>query len=215
MKEQDKPVAVLSGDIIGSTTLSHGEYEDLLYTLRNELTFVCSLYKNNHFEINRGDSFQVLVYDAEHAAKYALLIKTGLRQINKGYDCRVSIGIGKDVSFRHYPGNSTGDSFTLSGRTLNEMTSETIKITTPNSTFNEQFELLTRYLDHQVSELTIRQCEIMHVLLRNNESLTQKKVAEILDVSRVSVHRSMHTANLKLITDYVDLFSKKVREFFF
>lgn len=213
-EELTRPIAVLSGDIVRSTELSHNMYEDLLYTLHNQLTFIRTLNPNNRFEITRGDSFQVLIQDAENAATYALLLRTSLKSENKNYDCRISIAIGHDVSIRHTIASSTGDAFTLSGRALDNMTSDTLKVSTLLQPFNEHFGLLTKYLDAQISAMTERQCAITYIILKNQQSLTQKEIAELLGVNRVSVNRSINTANLNLITEYTQLFSQKVREFY-
>lgn len=213
-EERVRPIAVLSGDIVRSTELEHSIYEDLLYTLHNQLSLIRSLNPNNKFEVTRGDSFQVLVRDVENAATYALLLRTSLKSRNNNYDCRISLAIGHDVSIRHTIGSSTGDAFTLSGRALDNMTTDTLKISTLVQPFNEHFGLLTKYVDHQISEMTERQCAITYIILKNQDSLTQKEIAELLGVNRVSVNRSINSANLNLITEYTQLFSQKVREFF-
>lgn len=213
-EERVKPIAVLSGDIIRSTELEHSMYEDLLYTLHNQLSLIRSLNPKNKFEVTRGDSFQVLILDVENAAKYALLLRTSLRGRNNNYDCRISLAIGHDVSIRHTIGSSTGDAFTLSGRALDSMTTDTLKISTLVQPFNEHFGLLTKYLDHQISEMTERQCAITYIVLKNQHSLTQKEIAELLGVNRVSINRSINSSNLSFITEYTELFSQKVREFF-
>lgn len=211
---QIKPVAVLSGDIIRSTELEHSVYEDLLYTLHSQLTFIRSFNPNNKFEIARGDSFQVLIQDVENAATYALLLRTGLKSKNSNYDCRISIAIGNNVSVRHTIASSTGDAFTMSGRALDNMTSDTLRIATLLKPFNEYFGLLTKYLDHQISEMTERQCAITYTILKNKQSLTQKEIAELLGVNRVSVNRSINSGNINFVTEYTQLFSQKVKEFF-
>lgn len=213
-KEKSRYIAVLSGDIIRSTELSHDMYEKLLYTLHYQLTLICSRNSKNKFEITRGDSFQVLLEDPENAATYALLIRTSLKSENENYDCRISIAIGHDVSIRHTISKSTGDAFTLSGRTLNDMSSDTLKITTLQQPFNEHFNLLTKYLDHHISGMTERQCAITYLELKYQQHLTQKEIAELLGANRVSINRSIKTANIKLTTEYTQLFSQKVKEFF-
>ncbi len=213
-EELSKPIAVISGDIIRSSELPHNMYEDLLYTLHNQLVFIRTINPNNKFEISRGDSFQILIQDVENAAKYALLLRTSLRSSHNNYDCRLSIAIGHDVSIRHTIASSTGDAFTMSGRALDNMTSDTFKVTTLLQPFNEHFGLLTKYLDHHISGMTERQCAITHILLKNQQSLTQKEIAELLGVNRVSVNRSINSANLNFITEYTQLFSQKVSEYF-
>ncbi|WP_370978296.1 hypothetical protein [Agaribacterium sp. ZY112] len=213
-EEQNKPIAVLSGDVIGSSELSHEAYEELLYTLNTQLTFIRSLHPNNKFEISRGDAFQVLVDDAENAAKYALLIRTSLLSTSSRYDCRISVAIGHDVSIRHTVASSTGDAFTLSGRALDNMSSDALKVTTLSPPFNDCFALLTSYVDHHVSEMTERQSAITYIMLKNQKPITQKEIAQQLGANRVSINRSINTAKLNFITEYTQLFSLKVREFF-
>lgn len=214
--QQDKNslIAVLTGDIVRSTDLSDLLYDDLLYTLHNQLTLVSNYHTANRFEVTRGDSFQVIIYDPENAAKYALLIRTSLKSRNIDYDCRISIGIGRNPAIRHSIGNSTGEAFTLSGRALDSMSPKTLTISTLNEHFNEHFALLTRYLDQQVSEMTERQCGIAYILLKNNFSVTQGDIAERLGASRVSINRSMKVASLPLVEEYILLFSKKIKEYF-
>lgn len=215
-QEEDKKnsIAVLTGDIVRSTDLSNAKYEDLLYTLYNQLTLVCEFHPLNKFEVTRGDSFQIILHDPENAAKYALLIRTSLKSRSDDYDCRISIAIGYDAAIRYSIGKSTGDVFTLSGRALDAMSTETLKISTQNDNFNENFGLLTKYLDQQVSDMTGRQCAIAYILLKTKTSLTQGEIAEKLGASRVSINRSIKSASLTLVDEYILLFSKKIKEYF-
>jgi len=207
-------IAVLTGDIVGSTNFPHSMYEDLLYTLQNQLTLIRNEHPSNEFDITRGDSFQVILHNPEDAAKYALLIRTSLKSRNIRFDCRISIGIGHNSAIRHNIGNSTGDAFTLSGRTLDKMSSDRLKISTLNNNFNDNFTLLTKYIDQQISELTERQSEIAYIMLKAIAPLTQGEIAKMLGANRVSINRSINLVNLTFINEYTLLFSKKIKEFF-
>jgi len=213
-EDKNTSISVLSGDIVRSTALSNAMYDDLLYTLHEQLTLICNDHPLNRFEVTRGDAFQVILYNPKDAAKYALLIRVGLKSRNSHFDCRISIGIGANAAIRHNIGNSTGDAFTLSGRALDSMSSETLKISTHNETFNAHFTLLTKYVDHQVSALTERQCAITYILLTKTGALTQGNIADMLGANRVSINRSIKSANLSFINEYILLFAKKTEEFF-
>lgn len=215
-KQDDKNtvIAVLTGDIVRSTALSQLMYDDLLYRLNSQLTLICNNHPSNQFAITRGDSFQVILHDPEHAAKYALLIRTSLKSRCIDYDCRISIGIGRDPVIRQSIGHSTGDAFTLSGRTLDEMKTHTLKISTLDNQFNEHFHLLTEYVDQQVATMTERQCAIAYLLLTKDKPLTQGEIADKLGANRVSINRSIKSANITLIEDYIILFAKKITEYF-
>lgn len=210
--ESNQVIAVMTGDIVRSTQLPHAIYEDLLYTLHTVLTHICDNHHHNKFETSRGDSFQVVLHDPQHAAKYALLVRASLKAQHPHFDCRISIGLGYDTAIRHKISQSTGDAFTLSGRALDEMTVERLQMTSLNATFNQHFALLTKYVDLQLCQMTVRQCAIATLVISNQPPLTQGEIAETLGVNRVSVNRSMKRASIGLLLEYSELFNLKVEE---
>ncbi|WP_139691514.1 helix-turn-helix domain-containing protein [Aeromonas sobria] len=211
MKDDTDVVAVLTGDIVGSTSLSDAKYEDMQYTLYSELTDICTS-NSNRYEITRGDAFQLIITAPEKAAIYSLLIRASLK--GRGYDCRISIGIAKNSTLRDSVSKSTGEAFILSGRSLDKMKAESLVVSTSNERFNEDLNLLTKYVDRHVSKMTSLQCQIGYYLLKTNNKLTQREIAEMIGVSRVTVTRSIGAAEIYLLRDYVDFFSKKVKEIF-
>jgi hypothetical protein len=214
-KKNRQAIAVLTGDIVGSTSIPDEEYEDLLYTLHNQLSDICNQHQHNEHQVMRGDSFQIIIHDPENSALYALLLRTSLKERSSYFDCRISIGIGigdNDV-IRHTVGNSTGEVFSHSGRALDLMKNETLIITSSNNSFNEHFSLLTKYIDRQVSEMTERQCAIAYLKLKD-KTLKHIDIANLLKTKRESVSRSIKAAKLDLLEEYVLLFDKKVTEQF-
>lgn len=210
--ERKQPtIAVLTGDIVSSTSIPNDKYDDLLYTLQNQLSYICSKHQDNEHLIMRGDSFQIIIHDPQNASLYALLLRTSLKERSPDFDCRISIGISKNDVIRHTVGNSTGDAFTQSGRALDLMKNETLIISSSDKYFNEHFGLLTKYIDNQISEMTERQCAIAYLKLKDR-TLTQANIAEELNTQRESISRSIKTSKLDLLEEYVLLFNKKVKE---
>lgn len=206
-------IAVLTGDIVRSTSIPDEEYEDLLYTLHNQLSYICNQHKHNEHQVMRGDSFQIIIHDPHNASLYALLLRTSLKERSSDFDCRISIGIGDNDVIRHTVGNSTGEAFTHSGRALDLMKNETLIISSSDNSFNEHFHLLTKYVDNQVSEMTERQCAIAYLKLKDRK-LKQIDIAKLLNTKRESISRSIKAAKLDLLEEYVLLFHKKVDELF-
>lgn len=206
---QQSITAVLTGDVVNSRKLSDEKYEDLLYTLNNLLAFVCLQHNENQHQMMRGDSFQVVIHDAKHALRYAVLIRTGLKERHASFDCRISIGIGKNEVIRHNIGNSTGDAFTLSGQALDSMKQARLSVMSPSLGFNNNIQLLIKYLDHQINEFTQRQSAICSLKLRNKE-LTQQDIADVLEANRVSISRSLKASRFDLLQANVSLFTQHI-----
>lgn len=204
-------IAVLTGDIVKSRQLEQAHYDDLLYSLNNVLSYIKEQHGENAVQLMRGDSFQVIVNDVENALCYALLIRLALKERNENFDCRISIGVGNHEAIRHRVGNSTGDAFTLSGQQLDAMKQQRLVVTSVDSYFNDKLSVLIGYLDHQVTEMTKRQCAIAYLKLKSS-GLTQQDIADVFDVNRVSISRSMKAARFDLIHSTIDLFEHWVKE---
>jgi len=209
-KSTDKPIiAVITGDIVQSSSIPNALYEDLLYTLHSQLTYICTQHDNNSHQVMRGDSFQIIIHDVKQAFRYALLLRTALKAQNSLFDCRLSIGIGHHDPIRYKVGYSTGEAFTLSGRAFDKMKPQTLILSSMNTQFNEQFSLLTQYLDQQVSNLSQRQSAISHLKIKEPH-IKQQTIADELDANRVSISRSSKRARLDLIESYLNVFAHNV-----
>jgi hypothetical protein len=119
-----KVLAVLTGDIVGSTGLSRGDMAGVRtaisdavhgFTRRND-----SIAKGAEFF--QGDSWQVLLGDPVYALRLALLVQAGLRSKTNA-ETRTAIGIGTVEGLEKTAAISTGEAFTLSGRALTNMKS--------------------------------------------------------------------------------------------
>lgn len=119
---KSKVYAVLTGDIIGSTKLSPAEMKKVRETITKSVSafVVRNDPLNQKAEFFQGDSWQVLLGDPANALRLALLIQANLRSKTNA-ETRAAIGIGGVSSLEHTAAISTGEAFTLSGRSLEDM----------------------------------------------------------------------------------------------
>lgn len=119
-------VAVLTGDLIGSTGLAAAallrarrtaEAASEQFAARLPSAQISSL------DVFRGDAWQVALGDPAYALRAALFLRARLRA-EADVDTRIAIGVGAaDHLDRERISRSTGEAFVLSGRTLDGMTS--------------------------------------------------------------------------------------------
>ena len=118
-------LAVLTGDVIGSTKLASGT----LTELRKAVVAVAEQFARDHpgallgeADFFRGDAWQLVLAEPGLALRLSLTIRAYLRFALK-VDTRVSIGVGAGEVNLDQVSLSTGEAFVLSGRGLDGMTS--------------------------------------------------------------------------------------------
>jgi hypothetical protein len=121
MDEQVKNYAVLTGDIIKSTTLPELDAvrQELFRAVDSVKTWKRGLVKGKP-EFFRGDSWQLLLTNPGQALRVAIFIRAHL--LSKSFDTRLTIGIGEVTRISTTRISlSTGDAFTRSGHALDEL----------------------------------------------------------------------------------------------
>ncbi len=204
-------VAVLTGDVIGSTSLTEPQFDRLLQELNVQCDWIVAQHQGNAFELMRGDGFQILVFDYANAAKYALLIRMALKAKDSAFDCRICIGFGTFSRLRDKLGTSSGQAFMLSGRGLDNMKTARLLLAGDNANFVQTLDLLTQFADHQITQLTERQSAIGYLKLRH-PTWRQSDIAYQLEANRVSITRSIKTARLDLIEQYANFLHQQIKE---
>lgn len=123
------PVAVLTGDLIGSRKRDARTTDESLATLANaakKLEFLHNL-QNQHlrFTRSRGDSWQVLLENPRYVLEACIALTARLRAAGTGLETRIAVGIGQlenagttDLS------DAAGSAFHISGDLLKRMTSQ-------------------------------------------------------------------------------------------
>lgn len=118
-------VAVLTGDIIGSSQLSAARLSRARgIVLKGARQFNSRSRRSvvGKPEFFRGDAWQLLLQEPRRALRAALYIRA-LLSSETGVGTRISLGVGHvDVIDRSRISLSTGEAFTLSGHALDQMT---------------------------------------------------------------------------------------------
>lgn len=198
-------IAVLTGDMIGSKSLSQIERESLIELL-SKLDVLWKPDITSPVEIFRGDSFQLRINDPLYALEFAIIIRALIRTrwssaVNRQWDCRISIGIGYTEFEMESPGISDGEAYRLSGYGIDEMKKERLKISTPWRDINEEFNITTRFADDIISHWTTKQSEAVLNKLRLHKSNVES--AAILNITRQAVDKLISAAKLPLIELYL------------
>ena len=203
-------IAVISGDIVNSTKLSSAEFEQLLKRIKDIQKWITSENSSNAHSIERGDEFQSVIHDIESALKYTIMYRIGIKSLGKEFDSRISFAIASNADLRESVSESMGEAFILSGRGLKALKSERLAFNSDHLELNEQFALLFKYLDRQLTELTSRQCEVMLPMLKSNQNLPIGELAEKLDVAIATVSKSLKASGWPLISELNSHFINQV-----
>ena len=213
MKTTYKPIAVISGDIVDSTKLSSVQFDELLKRLKEVQKWISVADPSNAHSIVRGDEFQSVVNDIEHVLRYTILYRVGIKALGKEFDSRISFSIAPNADLRESISESMGEAFILSGRGLKALKSYRVTFNSDSAELTEHFELLFKYLDRQLTDLTSRQCEVMLPMLQTNDELSISELAEKLGVAIATASKSLKASGWPLISELNWKFINQVKGF--
>jgi len=198
--------AVITGDIVNSTSLEAANEKKLMKLLQDVLI----TYK---FEFYRGDSFQAFQNNASEALKTALLCRTAAvslseDKINIFTDVRISIGIAPAKLPLKKISTAKGEAFVLSGRAFDQIakTTKRLVIVTKNPLANEGLAILADYIDDIFEGMTGKQATVIFGLLKGQ---TQQTVAGKLKKSKSTIHQLVNSGRWaeieKLLQQYQNI----------
>ncbi len=180
--ERDKPYAVLTGDVVGSSRLSSSDRRAMqaamLLTSRaisEELGDVVAAPP----EIFRGDGWQILVEKPAAALRVALYFRADLRSRMEShqFDTRVAIAIGR-VDFVPEAGilQGDGEAFRLSGGTLESMKKRGgMRLVAADRPAERGLDVVVQLIDALASKWSDKQARAITGALRG---LKQAEIAE-------------------------------------
>lgn len=180
------PIAVLTGDLIGSTRLSQTSLSDVHVRLSDAVEKMGAswpAFGPVHFSTFRGDAWQLITKDAGCALRAAMFLRASLRSMPfTRTDTRIAIAIADTpLPPAETVTISTGEAFTLSGHTLDGMKKETLAIALPERLNAEQqwLRALVFACGELISGWTPRQSEV-NALALLRKTLTQAELADML-----------------------------------
>lgn len=210
MKQTVKPIAVISGDVVGSTKLTSDEFEQLLQRIKDIQAWINKGNNSNLHSIERGDEFQTVIHDINNTLRYAILYRIGIKALGKAFESRISFAIASNADLRTSVSESMGEAFVLSGRGLKALKNDRFIFHSEHLELTERFELLFKYLDKQLTELTSRQCAVLVPMLRNHEVLSVSELADKLGIATATASKSLKASGWPLISELNSLFINQV-----
>lgn len=177
--------AVITADIVNSTTLNRSREKKLIERLRDTL-------EDFKFEFYRGDSFQVYCKDPGNALRVILKIRSVARSVSKAHDIRASLGIGKIITPVRSLKTAKGEAFLLSGRAFDDLSGENrLVMRSADQKLNSSLRMMGHFMDHIFNSVTPKQAEVINEFL---EEETQAAAAKKLKKSQVTVHKLLRSA---------------------
>jgi len=196
---------VLTGDLVKSSKLDPAELDavrEAFFAAADQIKLWQEGLIVGAPEFYRGDAWQLLLSDPSKFLRVALYIRTALRQ--KRWDTRIAIGIGGiDNINRRQISLSVGESFTLSGHSLDAMGS------TAGFTFDAPPGLKARtgwvqpmldLCDALVGRLKPRQSEMVCEALAPSGP-SQSHIATRLGISQQAVSAALVSAGWSAIAN--------------
>ena len=197
--------AVITGDIINSTTIPMEQRPRLLQELNHIVNDLKSL-SPLEYEVFRGDSFQMVADKAAEALRIAILIRAGLRKstpkdTDGTWDARMAIGVGGiEFAARHITA-SDGEAFRYSGRAFDELGKSCLAVRTRWESVNEELKVSTLFADDIISNWTPTQSLVIYQSIAFQK--TQKEIAELQQESPQNISKISVLARERLIRSYL------------
>ncbi|MFP2994913.1 hypothetical protein ABN763_03335 [Spongiivirga sp. MCCC 1A20706] len=215
--------AVITADIIDSSTYDPQSYEFIIGQLKAEARLIQEDFKEAevHFEIYRGDSFQLVINDAHKALQAAIRIKAAINKIvliskksksaSKMVDIRMSIGIGAIDYEADLVRESNGPAFHYSGRGFDTfIKNSNIKtlVNTENNNVNNEFKTSLKFFDYLVDRWSIASAEVVYYLL---QGFTETKIADMLGISQAAVNLRKKAAGWDEIQSLLNRYEQVIK----
>ncbi|MEM9971772.1 MAG: MarR family transcriptional regulator [Pseudomonadota bacterium] len=175
-------IAVLTGDIIGSTSLARDDLRRVTNVLQNTA--------DNPVTWSRGDTWQIALRHPAQALRTALVITAALTA--EKFATRISIATGSAPAFLPEDLNrATGDVFTRSGRALDDMPTDRRLVHADGGALDAVARLADAIAQGWTPTQAIAAQRLLHT-----EQPTRTAVAKGLGISRQAVDKSAHGADV-------------------
>ena len=180
--------AVVTADVVNSTLVKAADFNDLSDKIK-------AIYEKDKIEFYRGDSFQVLVNDAQKVFLQSILSRLLAMQYSnrQKVDIRMSISLGKLNSNSGKIGSNMDDLFVRSGRAFDKFQNSTrrLYVVSGNEGVDFTFEIMAEYMDSLLEKITPRQAEVLYYMLKG---MSQVEIARQLDKTTATVNQHVKTA---------------------
>lgn len=199
--------AVITADIVNSTKLNVNDFNHLMMDLKK-------LFDEDKVEFYRGDSFQLLVEDAEQSLSKVIkcrLLALSYKNPDK-IDIRLSLSVGEIESNELEIHSNMGNIYINSGRAFDRFNNSNRKvfISCGDEHKDFTFEIMAEYLDNLMGTITSKQARVLYLLLSGK---TQIEVAKEIDLSGATVSQHVKAAHLDEIYNLLNKFTTFIKWF--
>ncbi|WP_333816807.1 hypothetical protein [Tabrizicola sp.] len=202
-------VAILTGDLIGSTQASPKAVDNTMAIIRK---CAATLGSQTDFTRFRGDGWQIRLVRPGDCLWACLLILARLKADESALGCRIAVGIGAE-----YPtdardlSTAMGPAFTASGRALDQMKPDRILALDGPHPAIDRFRKLTFTVAAELAgRWTTGQAEAMALKLDPDspadERQSNEAIARRLGVTRQAIDARLKSADYALLEEMIQAF---------
>ena len=202
-------IAVITGDIIGSR---NAETPDA-WNIPLKQLLKQKGKSPVHWEIFRGDSFQVELSDPADALLKTIHIKSTMLSI-KGLNVRMAIGIGKKEYTGASISESYGEAYVFSGQTLDKYkkSDKTLAVKSPWPDFDRDLNVCIGLALLTMDKWTTVSAEFVKLML-DNPGISQMAMAKKLGIAQSSVSARKKRAGIAEILEMNELYQSKYKDY--
>jgi len=201
MTDKTLKIAVLTGDIVGSTALGPEKLERAFDALRDCAEMQAEwMGESLHFTRHRGDGWQVALAEPKYALRSALMFRAALRAEGSEFDSYIGIAEGDVRGVLEANLNArTDDVFVNSGNELEHIKEHgSLGIRFGHHT-NLALAPSAILLDHISKDWTPAQAAALTPMLTPNKLPSYTEAAKALGKSRQSITKSLDSAGFSAI----------------
>lgn len=219
--------AVITGDIVDSTSRARGKDSHIFSDIDHNLTLVFEhmigkgWLAAGDFVSFRGDSFQCLL-PVEWGMEAALLIKAALMggiasepgtSSPLSWSCRLVVGLGEVTYRAEQISKSNGPAFLLSGRTLDAMPKDQFtNVMSGWDDANGEFDLMCRYLDIIIERVwTVNSAWTAWMFFK--DEYTQREMADFFGISQSAMNQRIQGAEIAVLEQTIRRYRSIIKNY--
>lgn len=191
--------AVLTGDLVNSTQLNPASLTRARQTLlaaAEEIEGWDKAVVGAQAEFFRGDSWQLLLMKPQFFLRGAIFLRASLRGADEDWDTRIAVGLGRvDKVDKQRTSLSSGEAFTLSGRTLDGIGAANMAVAAGPGIPGGGLAPLTHICSVLVDDWSQKQAQAARLAL-SPQPPTQAEMADRLGITQQSVSKTLAAAKI-------------------
>jgi len=207
-KADNQMVGIITGDIVASRrqkspALWLNPLKTLFQSVGDEYT---------HWEIFRGDSFQLEIKNPRETLRFVFCIKALIKGIS-GLDVRMAIGIGTKNYSATRLAESSGSAFFNSGEKFESLKQEKLKLALKSSSpdFDNTFNLLLKFASITMDNWSVVSAKAVFIYLQYPDA-TQTELGQQLHIKQHTVSERLQRGRMAELVELDDLYRVKVQK---